>query len=141
MKAKFVFETLKMFKRSQDVNKSLDIGHNKKMDTKAWKVLEFIGEAGEEGRSLTEIQKFIFIDLNGRSEEEFYEKSRGGYQINDVGGQYWDPHMPGPRRTRGYWTTALYYTGGGLLNNYCEKNENDKWVLRRYPERNENFYN
>ena len=114
------------FKRYQDPIKSLKLGYKGKMNTLSQKVLEFIGSKGEEGAYLTEIQKFIYVDLNGKSEENF-----------------WKPDEYKTRASRGYWTTALY--GGssypGILNKYCKKNPiTKKWVLERMPEPGENIY-
>jgi len=74
------------------------------------RVLEFIYEAGKEGRRYTEIVKFIVENIKG--------------MVYD-----WRIH-------RGYWATnltgAVGFFGGsdtGLLTQYCEKNEKGKWVL------------
>ena len=120
------------FKRTGDTKRSLDIGMDPmKLKTTAWKVLEFIREAGEEGRSLQEIQKFIYFDINGAplGHSWFYEK---------------DP-WHGTRRSRGYWNTALYSSPPngnyyGILKAWCKKNDRRKWVIRRMPRKGENLF-
>jgi len=101
----------------------------KKENTKAWKILEFIGSK-KEGVGLTEIQHFIWTELDGYSEEDFWRKS-----------ETWDG-KDRLRATRGHWCTALY--GGcfyhtGLLHEYCKK-VGKKWVLVNMPKPGENIY-
>jgi len=130
------------FKRGQDPIKSLGLGYGKKPETKAWKILEFIRDGGEEGRSYTEIQEFIWI-LGGGSKDSFWkkDKDRWDYKSQTL-------KEPGLRSSRGYYSTALSGTGGwygggikGLLHTYCRKNpETKKWVLDRMPNPGENIY-
>ena len=135
MKARRVFEFVNPRDKRRGLNKKIKVGYGKKPSTKSWAILKFIEDAGEEGRSLTEIQKFIYFVINGApyGEDWFYEKTPS-------------------RRSRGYWATALY--GGakydseenkmiydkGLLGKYCRKNEKGKWVLDRYPKPGKNIY-
>ena len=79
-------------------------------DTTKIRVLEYIYESGENGRSYTDIVKFIVEEIKGMTYD-------------------WKKH-------RGYWATNLTasvgFWGGknsGLLTQYCEKNENGRWVL------------
>ena len=131
------------FKRNQDPQKWLGLGYKGKMNTSSWKILEFIRSKGKEGASLTEIQKFIFVDLNGNSEEDFWKPSREPNERSR-----WNDPSEKLRATRGYWTTALYggrtYKGNhypGLLNKYCKKNPiTKKWVLEKMPLPGETIY-
>ena len=45
-------------------------------NTKAFKVLEFIAESGDEGVRFTDIQEFICCKLTDYTKEEFEEKTR-----------------------------------------------------------------
>ena len=98
----------------------------KKTAEKSLEVLNYINNSGSEGCSLTEIQYFIYVVLNNKSEKSFFKKCK----------------YTKLRKTRGYWCDALYGTNSykGLLKNYCSKNLNNKWVLDRYPNENENMY-
>jgi hypothetical protein len=133
------------FKRGQDPKKSMGLGYGNKMNTKGWKVLKFIQSFGEEGASLTDIQKFIFVELNGRDEEDFWKKSQGRW---DHSQDKWDSKAIGPRASRGYWNTYLYGNGmgawgghkEGLLNRYCHKNEKGRWVLDEMPAPGANIF-
>lgn len=135
MKAKFIFEK---FKQNSDPIKDMGIGYSKKqLNSKAFKILSFIRSKGEEGASLTEIQFYIWTELNGYSAESFWEKDRTGKRLS-----------------RGYWTTNLYghsiysYVSRniaygeprGILYKFCIKNNKGKWVLKRMPRPNERFY-
>jgi len=105
-----------------------------KENTKAWKILEFIGSKGKKGVGLTEIQHFIWTELDGYSEESFWEPNIEGWRAEYYGRQ---------RKTRGHWCTALY--GGwmyhtGLFHEYCEKVGNRKWKLVNMPKPGENIY-
>ena len=101
----------------------------KKQETKAWKIIEFIGYKGNEGASLTEIQYYIWTVLDGYSHTDFYKTRDNRYSKG--------------RLTRGHWCTALY---GGVhyhtgLFSYCSKNENTKkWRLEFMPAPNTNIY-
>ena len=132
------------FKRGQDPIKSLGLGYGNKMNTSTWKVLEFIGSKGEEGASLTEIQKYIYVNLEGKTEEEFWEPTiiRFKKYYGDVGKSAREPYEK-TRASRGHWNTALYgsHKFPGILHKYCRKNPiTKKWVLERMPEPGENFY-
>lgn len=111
----------------------------KKPDTKAWKVLEFIGSKGEEGASLTEIQHFIWTELQGKSEEDFWKKGQTWGAGNDEQGNMKKVML---RQSRGHWNDALYNTEStkGLLNGYCHKNDKHKWVLDKMPKPGESIF-
>jgi hypothetical protein len=136
MRAKFVNEK---FTQDSDPIKDMNIGYSKRvLNSKTWKVLEFIKNKGKEGASLTEIQYFIWTKLNKHDPNEFWEKMEVGW--------YPKKYL---RKTRGYWNTQLYgaynsyreYGGHrGILNKYCEKNNKGKWVFKRYPNPKEKLY-
>ena len=68
-----------------------------RIGTDKYRVLRFIYDAGVQGRSYSEITKFVVEELRGRT-----------YTRND----------------RGYWATNLLGTGynaSGILRDYCEK--------------------
>jgi hypothetical protein len=142
MRAKFIYENLnEKFTDESDPIKDLNIGYGKKPNLKSFKILLFIASKGTEGASLTEIQHYIWVELNKDSEESFWEK--GTY--NTYAGGY-----SKMRLSRGYWTDGLYGSGGsylgrhsatGLLPKYCKKNsQNHKWVLTRMPNPGENIF-
>ena len=138
MRAKLVKESIS-FKRGQSSKDTLELGFGSKiMNTKAFKVLEFIADSGEEGRSFTEIQRYIYFDINKapKGEDWFDKKTQGRW--NDKKG-HWDDHVKGSRVSRGYWNAQLgsFLDRKGLLDYYCEKNEKGKWVLKRWPKRGE----
>lgn len=127
------------FKRggAESMKKTMSIGYGEKLHTKAWKVLDFIKSFGDAGVRMTEIQKYIFVDLNGNSEEDFHRRT--GFERYDYKKEKYVPSK-GNRATRGYWTTALYGQYGswgegkkGLLPEYCRQNPNGKWVFDHYP--------
>ncbi len=136
---KLVRENINYFKRGQNPRKSLGIGLNKSlMNTKSWKVLEFIeSKESDGGATLTEIQEFIYFELNGapKGKDWFYKKDEFGQRVS-----------------RGYWTTQLYsWSGYGYgfrrydygyerkgIFGYCEK-RNGKWFLKKYPREGERF--
>lgn len=106
--------------------------------TKTWKLLKWLGEQPD-GATLTEIQHYIFVDINHNPEEEFWEKSPTRYGPRT---KYKDRSEISLRKTRGYWNTQLFgtdYNHGGLLHVYCEKVGN-KWVLKRMPTKDELMY-
>ena len=126
MRAKLVNEK---FIEDSDPVKDMGIGYKKRvLQSMTWKVLDFIKSKGEEGASLTEIQHYIWTELEGHSEESFWQKDWSNI-----------------RKTRGHWNTQLF--GGmhyhdGVLHRFCKKNtQNKKWVFVKYPEPNENLYN
>lgn len=127
------------FKRNQDPIKSMGLGFGKKAETKAWKILEFIKAAGEEGRRFTDIQHFIWTELQGYTEEGFWEKDHDRYDYKKE-----EMVEPGLRSSRGYYTTILLGTGWfkshrGLLTSFCRKNDKGRWVLDRMPKPGENL--
>ena len=74
-------------------------------NTKAYKILEFIFNAGETGRRYTDIVKFIVEGLNG----EIYDpKIHRGWYGDNLLGHSWKR---------------------GLLYMYCTKLENGNWAL------------
>ena len=147
MRAKFVNEK---FKQESDPIEDIRIGYGKRqLNSKTWKVLEFIKSKREEGASFTEIQFFIWV-LNGNDPKEFWKKSE--IERYSPSAQTWIKTYT--RKTRGYWNTQLYGAGGlpyyagvgshrehkGILNKYCKKNDKGKWVFVRYPLPKERFY-
>ena len=154
MKALKVFETIDFkrginskdsleineFKRSQDSKEALKVGIGEKiLNTKAFKVLSFIADAGEEGRSTKEIQKYIYFDLNNAPHgEDWFEKKSDLWGPDPQTGNWTKiSGGGGSRASRGYWNTQLYsfLDRKGLLDYYCHKNDKGKWVLDRWPER------
>jgi len=128
MKVKLVRESL-----NEDI-----VNESSKEWTRSWKLLKWLGEQPD-GATLTEIQHYIFVDLNGNSEEEFWEKGPTSGPWNPKTRRYGDVEL---RKTRGYWNTQLFgtdYNYGGLLHNFCEK-IGKKWVLKRMPEKDELLY-
>jgi len=114
-----------------------------KSETKAWKILEFIGSKGEEGVGLTEIQKFIWVNLFGKSEESFWKTEK----VHKYGGHgpanFANRKETTARTTRGIYGTNLYgavYAFSGLLHEYCKKNAKGKWVLDHMPEPGKPIY-
>jgi len=138
MRAKFVFEK---FKKESDSIKDLGIGYSKRiLDSISWKILEFIKSKGEEGASLTEIQYYIWTELEGHDPKEFWEKSlRNYYKYDPVTKQTITyKKQDKSRKTRGHWNTQLYYHN--LLNKFCRKNDKGKWVFVKFPEPGQKFY-
>ena len=129
------------FKRGTEPKTSMGLGYGKKQETKAWKVLEFIGSKGEEGAGLTEIQRFIWTELNKYPLDNFEKTS--GDKWGFAGDSYRNNSYNKTRASRGYWTTRLYGTHWepGLLPKYCKKKPGTKkWVLDRMPAPGENIY-
>lgn len=128
MRAKFIFEK---FEEDSDPIRTMNIGYPQRtINSMSWKILEFIKSKGEEGASLKEIQYFIWVE-NGNDPKKFFEKS------------YYDYRTPPQRKTRGYWNTSLLgsgYAHEGLLHKFCYKNENKRWIFKRFPKPGENFY-
>jgi hypothetical protein len=126
------------FKRNLEPFKAMGIGYGKKLDTKAWKVIEFIKSKGEEGASFTEIQRYVFVDLNGGSEEDFWKTSPQSIWVKN--GVYRETPM---RNSRGFWKAQLTGSGPGrqegILPKFCYKNNKGKWVLKRMPKPGENL--
>ncbi len=129
MRAKTVNED---FKRGQEPLKALGLSYGSKLNTLAWKILEFIGSKGKEGASFTEIQKFAWLRTHpDKTEKDFYEKEEP---------TKWNPKPS--RKTRGYFSVELLsWEGGGRkgLLSFCHKNEKGKWVLDRMPKPGENL--
>lgn len=119
------------FKLDVDPIKSMNIGYSKRtLNSMSWKILKFIENKGKEGASLKEIQYFIWVE-NGNDPKKFFEKSD------------YDQRSPSQRKTRGYWNTNLlgsYMSHEGLLHKFCYKNDKKRWVLKRFPKPDENFY-
>ena len=132
MRARLVNEK---FKEESDPVKDMGIGYTpRQLNSKTFKVLDFIKSKGEEGASFTEIQYYIWTVLNGNDSEEFWQKSKvdtWDYNLNRRGTTKYI------RKTRGYWTTQLFGSPGnheGLLHMCCKKNpETKKWVFVKYP--------
>jgi len=140
MKAKYVKDCLnEKFKQDTDAVKDMGIGYTKRtVNSKSFKILQFIESKGEEGASLKEIQYFIWTELDGYTPESFYTKSRSykEWGTNKI--------RLGQRKTRGHWNTQLlggshYHTG--LLHKYCEQNpKTHKWIIKKMPKPKENMY-
>jgi len=103
-----------------------------KEKTMAYRLLQFIGE-NPNGLTLTAIQYYIWVELEGKTIESFFKMT---------------PTWNGPNRdkmaraTRGHWCTNLYggcYYHKGLLNTFCKK-VGQRWVLVRLPKPGENLY-
>jgi hypothetical protein len=143
MRAKFVNE---IFTEDGDPISDMRIGYPKKqVSTKAWRILDFIKNKGEEGASFTEIQHFIWTKLKGLSDKSFWKKEKT-WSYNYKTGRDYPTTI---RATRGIYCTNLYGTEGnywatdkkpGLLHKYCKKNDKGKWVLVRMPKPYEAFY-
>lgn len=123
--------------------KDRDMGSQRylnKADNVKLKILKFIFDSGENGRSFKEIQKFYY-NLGADAEGK---KSRYDY------GEYvWNPitqtstKIPGKgeeyreynyKKDRGYGGTMLsgddyYGKPTGILHAHCKKNEDGRWVL------------
>ena len=103
-----------------------------KENTKAYRLLKFIGE-NPKGLTLTKIQHYIWVELQGKSIESFFKMS-----------ETWDAkgNRIQARATRGHWCTELYgglYYHDGLLKTYCKK-VGKRWVLVDMPGVNETLY-
>jgi len=144
MRARFVFEK---FTEKGDPIKQMGIGYpESQLETMSWKILKFIENKGEEGASLTEIQHYIWVDLEGHAEKDFWKT----YPIRQYDNKRGVVHNTFARRTRGHWNTRLlggaigsfghrYYQG--LLLTYCKRNPVTKrWTLVRLPNPNEKFF-
>ena len=117
------------FRRGQDPVKSLGLGYGNKMNTKAWKILQFIGSKGEEGAGLTDIQRFLWTELQERSLKDFEMSS------NDKWGYNYPSLYNKTRATRGYYNTNLYGTRykPGLLRKYCRKMRGENGFSKGCP--------
>lgn len=106
-----------------DSDKVEKMGRLPDNNTKTMKLLKWIGSKSN-GATFTEIQHYIFVVLNGNSEEDFWKKDENGL-----------------RQTRGYWATALYGASAyhGILPRFCKK-INGKWVLDKLPKDDETLY-
>ena len=139
MRARTINETMS-FKRGLDPKKAMNIGVHPRHKTKSWKILEFIDSFGQEGVRYSDIQKYIYFELNNAPFGPDYFSMEPAKKWNSK-------EFPPQRRGRGYWGTNLYGTNrwagnkSGLLKNYCYKNKQGKWVLDHYPDRNQkNIY-
>lgn len=141
MRAIFVYEAMN-FTRGLDPKKAMDIGMHPRYKTKSWKILDFIGSFGKEGVRYSDIQKFIYFELNNAPFGPDY------FSKEPLTTHHMKYRLPQQHRGRGYWGTNLYGTSGqfgsggkrGLLSHYCHKNKEGKWVLDHYPQRKENIY-
>jgi hypothetical protein len=102
--------------------------------SRALSVLKFIWEAGEEGRSATEIQKMYF-GLGGTGGKRYridygeYDNKERRHKIEFEGEREFDPV-----KDRGVGTTLLYGSDWdgrptGILRAHCTKNEKGRWML------------
>lgn len=131
MRAKFVFEK---FVEDSDPISDLGISYSEKQakrqfQSHAWRLLKFIKSKGEEGASFTEIQYFIWTELQKKDPKEFWKSA--------------DYSKYKTRASRGMWSTVLYgsWKYKGLLHRFCKKNpDTKKWVFVRYPRPGEIFY-
>jgi hypothetical protein len=135
MRARLVFEK---FKEQSDPIEDMGMNYSKRtVDSKSFKILQFIESKGKEGASLKEIQFFIWTELDGYSPESFWITSAEKYP-NSVGAD------PKRRATRGHWNTQLLggmYYHKGLLHKYCVQNPTThRWILKRMPDPNEKMY-
>ena len=139
MRAKFVNEK---FKEDSDSIKDMGIGYGKKPLTMSWKILDFIKSKGEKGATLTEIQYYIWTELEGHEPYTFWEPGKPQYTYNKETDK-WDKQI-WPRKTRGHWNTQLLggpYYHTGLLHKFCKKDSKTKrWILVRMPKPGEIFY-
>lgn len=83
-------------------------------DTTRIRILEFIYEAGNEGRSYTDIVRFIVETIKGETYNWKTHRGYGSGQLTGIPGHHWTNQG------------AQKY---GLLYKYCKKNENGRWVL------------
>jgi hypothetical protein len=134
MRARTVFEK---FQENSDPIKDMGMAYSKRtVNSKSFKILEFIGSKGKEGASLKEIQFFIWTELDGYSPESFWITSREKYP--ERGG------TENKRATRGHWNTQLLggrYYHQGLLHKFCKQDpKTKKWILKRMPDAKEKMY-
>jgi len=136
------------FKRGANPHERLGLGkfRHPRHETLSWKILEFIEESKEVGRSLKEIQLWLWLK-NGNDEKTFYSVLPKAYY------SHIDPieYKGKGRASRGYYNTLLlggrYPTNNasnrkyklGLLKAWCKKNENGKWIIDKMPEPHENL--
>lgn len=92
-------------------------------------LLRFIWEAGEEGRSYTDIKKYLFdlSSTDGKRYREDRDPRTGTYVFK--GEREFDP-----KYDRGLGNTLLYGSDWmgqptGILQAHCTKNEKGKWML------------
>lgn len=83
-------------------------------NTKTLALLKYIMDADDQGgRRYTDIVKFLLNYDSGREEKDWEYK----------------------RKNRGYWATRLYGGGGfsknpqGILDQFCSKSKEGKWIL------------
>jgi len=111
-----------------------------KEKTMAYRLLKFIGE-NPKGLTLTAIQYYIWVELEGKSIESFFKKSETWGPIGNTPEGEGCPKVM-LRSTRGHWCTNLYggdYYHNGLLKTFCKK-IGKRWVLVRLPKPGENLY-
>lgn len=122
MRAKFIKEIL---------NEERVSSKGKKTDD----VLQFIEDAGPEGRSFVEIQKFAYEYTHGEGSynADTIPSKTHKYSSSGDGKEY--KYRTGGNPHRGYWsggfkTPSPDDRGFGHLMKYIIKNENGKWILR-----------
>ena len=116
--------------KAKSVNESLNEGRVSSRGKKTDAILQFIEEAGPEGRGFVEIQKFAYEYTHGEgayTADNEPIKTRtypDGWKSRSGG----NPH-------RGYWSGGFKTPSPddrsfGHLMKYIIKNENGKWILR-----------
>jgi len=83
-------------------------------DTTRIRILEFIYDAGQEGRRYTDIVKFVVEQINGDIYHHTTHRGHISGQLTGIPGRHWSS------------TNAKAY---GLLYRYCERNDKGRWVL------------
>lgn len=142
-----------VFEFEEDMNsyKSLRIGQHqhKRSNSTGWKILKFISSKGDEGARFTDIQHFIYVTINGGTEEDFWEKG-DNWAYDERNNRH---KIVQRRKTRGYWNTNLYGSPGYdskqkrfidsktyALLRFCKKNDKGKWIIDRWPDYDENLF-
>lgn len=111
-----------------------------KKDSKKLKVLQFIYDAGEEGRSYGDIQRFYFnlgADEEGKREAydhdqfKWDKKQKKVIKIPGKGKEYREYDSSKDRGMGGTLFSGGDWRGRptGILHAHCTKNEKGKWVL------------
>lgn len=131
-----VRESLNEFQRGEDPTDALGVGEGRyrhaKQHTKSWKILRYILDAGKEGRSFTEIQYYIWTELDGKDPDDFYNQRSFNWGKDKLG----KPPYTGPRASRGHWSTNL----NRILYKWAHKNADGRWVISEMPEYNDLLY-
>ena len=104
-------------------------------NTKAFKTLQFIHDAGSNGVSYAEIHKHIYINITNHTIEQYNEVD---YDYNTG-----KPSTQKSKRCcRGFWSSNLNgskHSHKGLLY-WCTKLPNNKYILPELPEPHEKLY-